>query len=347
MEYDIRLCRKDEVNKLLNFIEKYWNSSHIFLNDRELLDWQHLEGGHYNFVVANHKLSNEFHGILGFISPGYFASQKVIKHDHLWLAIWKVERSLVKSNSLGIDLLTFLKREYAPVVISAIGINGGVSNLYRLMGFKVDKLVQSFLLSNKKRVFNIARVPHIMQTELQNGRDEAFKTQIDVIEIKQKDLTNLRIEAFKFLRNFGACYLNKRFFEHPTYSYLIYCVKKEQVTLCLFVGRILEVDGSKCFRVVDFWGLENSCEDFYPAFQKILSQLDCEYVDIISSKIDFLKLHKIGFKENNDNCYAPHLFEPFCNHRIEVSYASTMGDVIVFKADSDLDRPSLRKNNVQ
>lgn len=57
--YNIHFCSIGEVDKLVDFLKKYWRENHIFVLSRKLLDWQHLDEGNnrYNFVVAKEKFN--------------------------------------------------------------------------------------------------------------------------------------------------------------------------------------------------------------------------------------------------------------------------------------------------
>jgi hypothetical protein len=340
MKYTIRLCRRDELDKLTDFIRRFWKSNHVFLNEKKLLDWQHLEEHNYNFVVANYEPKDEFHGVLGFISPQFFSNGKVSELEHIWLAIWKVEKSLSVSNSIGIDLLNFIKERYRPKIISAIGINREVWHVYRLLGFKVGKLCQGYILNPKYKDFKIAQVKNFQDpgVKFEDPVNEASIIQ----ELDLEKLSELRLADTSFKRCFGYEYIKQRFLNHPIYSYNVYAVRRGDLLLTIFIARIAMVSSSKCLRIVDFWGLENSDKNLYQAFVKLIVKEDCEYIDVISSKSDFTQLAKIGFTLNTEDSYVPHLFEPFLSDRSEVMFATNVDDdVPMFKADSDLDRPNI------
>lgn len=340
MKYTIRLCRKDELDKLSDFIRRFWKSNHIFLTATDILDWQHLEGKNYNFVVANYEPNDEFHGILGFIYPEFFCNGKVLNSEQIWLAIWKVEKSLSVSNSIGMDLLNFIKDRYRPKIISAIGINKEVLYVYRLLGFKVGKLCQGYILNPRKKNFSIAQLKNHQNStvEFKNFLDE--KIAIEKVDLEKLGKLDLTPNFFK--RCFGHEYIKQRFLNHPTYFYNVYAIRQSNLLLSIFITRISRVSGFKCLRIVDFWGLENSNETFYEAFIKLIEKEDCEYIDVISSKTDFAQFANIGFILNTEDSYVPHLFEPFSSNRSEVMFATSVDfDVSMFKADSDLDRPNI------
>ena len=142
--YEIRLCKAKEIGLLKSFLKNSWSKDHIFLRDQDLLDYQHKAHDVYNFVVAYHLETNCFHGILGVVSPDFYTCRKINKNQDIWLAIWKVDKSLAKSNYLGMEMLEYIEAEFTPKSISAIGINEEVALLYKLMGFKTRQMKQWF-----------------------------------------------------------------------------------------------------------------------------------------------------------------------------------------------------------
>jgi hypothetical protein len=339
MAYQIRLCRKDELPKLKCFLSRYWRSNHIFLNNQNLLDWQHLEGNNYNFVVANFEETDEFHGILGFISPEFFSQGKVVSSGHVWLAIWKVEKSLAVSKSIGIDLLNFIKDNYNPKNISAIGINKEVSFVYRLLGFRVGKLVQGFIINDSMENFNIAQIAKHNSSMIIN--ETMIESEIEIKKIGDEELLSMNYSSMNADRFFGINYLNQRYINHPCYSYSFYIVRRNKTVLALFIARVVEVCKSRCLRIVDVWGLNNLDSNLCRQFKEILTQENFEYVDVVASPADFFKLENVGFRANTAESFVPHLFEPFVASSSEVMFAtSSKDDISMFKADSDLDRPN-------
>ena len=73
--------------------------------------------------------------MLGIISPDFYVDRKIGKGQHVWLAIWKVDKDIARY-SLGMDMLEFVETEFSPKSISAIGINNTVALLYKLVGSK-------------------------------------------------------------------------------------------------------------------------------------------------------------------------------------------------------------------
>ena len=88
-DYELRFCRVDEKEKLVEFLRQYWREDHIFVLRPDLLDWQHLDrkNNRYNYVVAEYRRSGEFHSILGFVPSSQYDDK--IEKMEVWPCIWK------------------------------------------------------------------------------------------------------------------------------------------------------------------------------------------------------------------------------------------------------------------
>ena len=157
-EYEIRFVRSSEHQLLVDFIARCWKNDHVFVRDKEILDFQHLSDSIYTFVGAFSTTDNKLHAVLGFISPTFYAHQEVKIGDDIWLAIWKVDKTLSKNSSLGLDILDYLKRQVRPSTITGIGMNKMVEGLYRLLGYKTGVLTQVYLLNPSYESFKIANI---------------------------------------------------------------------------------------------------------------------------------------------------------------------------------------------
>ena len=220
MSYSIRFCKKEEHDKLVGFIKTDWNVDHIFVKNPEILKWQHLQDDQYNFVVANHDLTDKFHAVLGIVSASFFAEGKLKQGDDLWLAIWKVNKDLAEDKSIGTELLEFVKSTLSPRTVSAIGINSQVAMLYRLMGFQVEHLFQSFILNANMKEFNIANIEkkHLNESR-ENSVTQIASTSIQFEEISSKDLLDYSSVARQQLPRKTIEYVIGRYVNHPKYSY--------------------------------------------------------------------------------------------------------------------------------
>ena len=336
--YEIRLCRLDEKEIFKDFIRKYWSEDHIFVCNDDVLNFQHKEVSHYNFVVAYHLATSSFHGVLGFISPSYYANGCVQKRDDLWLALWKVEKSLAETDSLGLDLLEFLDSQYTPHSISAIGINDNVALLYKLLGFKIGTMRHWFILNDSNSSFAIANI----HNPLPISETISESSVVSIRKIALGELDALRQTNGRSSVKGSLSYLKSRYLHHPTYTYEYYAITDNGQLLGDFVGRRIDANSTSCLRITDMHLFVDQKTSLRNAFQKCLVAEHLEYLDLLVFGDIGFHPEILGFSENDQNNYVPHLFEPFSSEKREVILAYRSNDPFsCFKGDSDLDRPNL------
>jgi|TARA_B100001964_G_scaffold181043_1_gene200168 hypothetical protein len=337
MKYDIRLCKLNEKKKIIDFIRKYWKKNHILAKNEKLLNWQYKGKNCYNFVVANHINLNEFHAILGLISPSFFIKEKILNHDHIWLSIWKVENSLIEEKSLGIKLLDFVNKYYKPNSISAIGINSDVTKVYKFIGFKTGVLKHYYIKNSNLKIFKIAKFSK--RTILQeNDLVECF---YKIKKINYKNLNKLKKQINKISKLKNYIYLVNRYLNHPIYKYCFLTLYQGKKLISLIIARTINQNMSKCLRIVDVINLQSITLSIKTAFEKYLALNELEYVDFLHYGTSENEIKNLGFCEKERDSIIPTLFEPFLfeNKNIAFAYLSK-NDFYIFKGDSDLDRPN-------
>lgn len=335
--YEIRLCKVEEIDLLRAFLETSWSKNHIFTKNKDVLDFQHRALDNYTFVVAYYSETNCFHGVLGIISPDFYVDRKIGKGQDVWLAIWKVDKDIAKSNSLGMDMLTFVETEFSPKSISAIGINNTVALLYKLVGFKTKTMNQWFLpnrkiVEPKLLVGDVPEHQHSLLDSLDLVIDVGMELQGEV----QQFLSKCRAR-----RNFS--YIFQRYLKHPTYKYNVYVFKKnESAIYAVAVGRKVTVDGANAFRLTEMFIDPDYSSDLGGSLSVLMERNEYEYIDFLEYGFASEPLIEMGFLKCSDRLFVPHLFEPFVAERSEVKIAfKSDKPFICTKGDSDLDRPNL------
>lgn len=339
--YTIRTIFSKEYYNIVDFLKKHWSENHIFVQNKDLLDWQHLSRDSYNFVGAFEKGTGQLHGILGFISPSFYVNRTIKTNEDLWLAIWKVDKSNARINSLGLDLLEYIKHNYHPRSISAIGINRTVEGLYKLLGYRTGVLCQMFVMNPFVETFLIATVK-----ESEEGSRFESCNDVRIRLIERKLLDGYRILFKTTPHNKSLEYVAARYFAHPIYKYHIcvaeYLVENDIVPICLFVFRRININNSSCLRIVDAFGLQGISCSLRAALERFLSEQNAEYIDIMCDGYHVPLLKKAGFILNTATNYVPHYFEPFDPAQQIVRFATSSKEKYdIFKGDSDLDRPNI------
>lgn len=335
--YEIRLCKIEEIDLLIAFLHNSWSEDHIFLKNKEVLNFQHQTLDSYNFVVAYHCETNCFHGVLGIISPDFYTDRKIGEGQHVWLAIWKVNKEIAKINSLGMDMLEYVETQFSPKSISAIGITDTVSLLYKLMGFQT-KTMNHWFLPNKNIV-----VPKLLVGDLQNSNYQPEHSSDIILEcgVEQESEIQNFLSKNKARRNFR--YIVQRYLKHPSYNYSIYGFKKLNAAIyAIAVGRPVSGNGAKAFRLTElFYELDHS-SNVGVGLNELMVNNGYEYIDFLEFGFDTQSLVNAGFIQCTDHRFVPHLFEPFVAERRDVKIAFKSKEAFsCTKGDSDLDRPNL------
>jgi len=338
--YEIRLCKANELDLLKNFLRQSWSQNHIFLDDNNFLDFQHKSLIGYNFVVAYHVVKKEFHGILGIVSKSHYSKLRIVKDDDIWLAIWKVDKDLSDSHSLGSDLLKYVERVYRPNSISAIGINESVSSLYKLFGYSIKTMNQWFIPNYhyKNNHLIVGKIP-IKKERLRDYKEPAKIPITKEIGFNLNSFSNFLI---KNKTKKDQAYILSRYNNHPSYSYkCLGFFDIDQRILGFAVGRVVTGGTSKAMRLTELFF---ESEDFFnlsESFQMYLVKNNLEYIDFLEYGFDDISLESIGFIKSSDSLFVPHHFEPFEAERKKVMIAfKSKTPFNCTKGDSDLDRPN-------
>ena len=335
--YEIRLCKSEEIDLLTVFLKNSWSANHIFTKNNDLLNFQHRALDSYTFVVAYHSETNCFHGVLGIISPDFYVDRKIGKEQHLWLTMWKVDKNIAESNSLGMDMLSYVESELSPKSISAIGINNQVALLYKLIGFKT-KTMNQWVLPNRNIVD-----PKLLIGDLPECLNQS--------SISSDLVVDCGIEQESYIREFlthgrarrSSSYIVQRYLKHPTYKYSVYAFKKiESSIYAVAVGRKVTANGANAFRLTELFFDSNYSSSIGASLRLLMDHNGYEYIDFLEYGYELQSLIEIGFIRCSEQLFVPHLFEPFIAERSEVKIAfKSCEPFICTKGDSDLDRPSL------
>lgn len=331
--YKIEILKKKEISTLQYFIKNNWQENHVFVKSKELLLWQHSSNENLNYVIALN-LNQEIIGVLGFIPTTHFDSQLGSGEIDIWLALWKADTSYP---GVGMDLLHHLEKLYKPLSIGSIGINDKVEKLYKILKYKTGTWNQYCFFNSKIKKFQIATVGKLL-TQFKKGNFS--KQYIRTIS----DLTQLEVFPESLYRPLKSInFLINRYVKHPFYKYQFWGIYEEDRVVCILVTRKIELEGSSCIRIVDVLGDLSKAENISSDFDKILQEENAEYVDFINYGIDEQVFLNMGFLKRDDMITIPNYFEPFLKDSIDVKFAykSDFEPYIIFKGDSDQDRPNV------
>ena len=332
--WNIDFCRLNEVDQLKEFIDKKWSKNHILTRCDDLLFFQHLTDDKINFLIAKDDEGN-IGGILGFILNKKYDSQ--IKFLDIWGAIWKVDETNPNTNGLGYLLYKYLIKTLNPDLYGALGVSQIAMNFYKILNYKVGIMNHYYLLNDSTKSFNIAKV----------GINSDYKSFKDINNYTLRVVEDISCVELKhqYKPQKTIKYLINRYKKHPVYNYIFMGIYRENVIVSIFVCRKIDINNSGCFRIVDIYGnIDNIDGSIFSQLQDFLKNEKAEYIDCINFGIDDSIFNKIGFEklDHEGKTIIPNYFEPFeqRNIQLEFAYKSNYENVVIFKGDSDQDRPN-------
>lgn len=346
MTYEIRIANENDRKKLTKFIDEYWKQNHIFVNNKELLDWQHFDcvRKRYNFVIGIEKKTDLIHAILGFIPLTQFDSD--IELERLcWMAIWKVQDA-ARGNNLGRHLLSYLEEIIKPNVLSAIAASEMSLSLYQARGYQIGRLNHYFILNPQKKYFQLAIVNNLARfCTVQNTQDSDKRLE----QTSENDITNGTANCFlaqKELPRKSLAYLINRYCQHPFYCYQLFRIIEGFDTIGIIVTRICSHGTHRAIRIVDFVGPSDALCGLQNQWIYLLKNVDAEYIDFYNAGINENDLIASGFtrRKADDDIVIPNHFEPFSRKNVEMNYmiSTPVGQPYrIVKGDGDQDRPNI------
>ena len=327
----ISLCKHEELDYLQQFIAEKWKKNHILATNCSLMDFQHRAKDNYNFFIAHGNTANDYSAILGFIPLSKFDNNLEGYRD-FWLAIWKVDEAIA-TPIIGFMLLKSLEKKFNPISIGAIGINQEVKKLYKALKYQTGKLTHYYYLNKDINIFRIARVFEKLEKKKINTSAYKIERVIDLATFS--DLKH-QYHPFKSIE-----YIQNRYLNHPIYTYQLFGVFFKNKIECIFITRKIAIKGSACIRIIDVYGDLRNVGQIESELDKLLTIENAEYIDCLNYGISQKTFLNMGFFVR-ENIIIPNYFEPFeqTNVDIEFAFSSKSDEYVIFKGDSDQDRPN-------
>lgn len=325
----IRFAKINDIKNITKFIDDYWKKNHILSRNESFFKYQHLQGDEVTYVISED--NKNINAILGFIPYGES------KRD-LMLALWKAIHT--EDPFLGVKLLRYLIDNGDARIVSSVGINKKTIGIYKYLGYFVGKMKHWYRLNNKEE-YLIAKIEEKIISEFGLESQYYLEKYRDFDEVENN--FDFELYAKSGVKPFKEkSYIKKRYFEHPIYKYDVYGVRDEDnLVKSIIVTRIQECNNSKALRLIDCIGDFSVFKNIVFELDKIIKELDCEYVDIYECGIDeniFIESGWINVEETKN--VIPNYFSPYVPANIDIYYFSTDKDVILFNGDGDQDRPS-------
>ncbi|MFK7825811.1 MAG: hypothetical protein AB8G05_16780 [Oligoflexales bacterium] len=335
----IEICRKEDTDKVMDFLGEYYRPGHVLSVNKKVFHEQYFNptSGTYNIVVAK-SCDSEIFGMLGYIETKKFDSS-LESENSLWLATWQVNPN-TRIPSLGIMLLNYLRRNNKHKSIAVAGVNPKHDRMYKAMGFKVIKFRHHYIPNLTINDFKIAHLPKLERVTSKDHDEYRFELANPTTFLEEAPQLHLSYEPRKSARYFLSRYLC-----NPLYEYQVYFAKRGAKNIGYIATRLVPLKEGKVIRLVDMQLSFELIPYYRSAFQRLVIENDCEYIDLLQVGVPAKMLQESGFMEVDKDSeeIIPNHLDPIVkiNNFVTICYKNqNMENFVAFKADGDQDRPN-------
>lgn len=327
----IRMATAADEPRIVDFIRENWKGNQTLVNSPEIFRYQYMTYTDCGFVIAEE--DGQIIGIKGYVPMNRTENPDVAAA----LAI------VVKNNHpmLNMEIQRFLEKQTNSRAMYSTGLNPNTAaRIYPLFRYKVDKLKQYYMLSDKED-YKVASIAH--KELLPAGGSDTLRLFRGLEEMQRC----FHSEAFASQQPYkDDSYLLYRYFAHPIYHYDVYGVfpTGEDTARALVVGREIDVDGTCVLRIVDYIGDRSRIPHIGSALRRLLEEKNYEFLDFMCYGLPEEDLEAAGFsrRQEQDENIIPNYYEPFVRKNVDiVFFAKKIDGLLICKADGDQDRPNV------
>lgn len=338
--YDIHICKIEEIDEVISFIDNYWQKNHILTESKKLLDWQHYDekNSRYNFVIAKSRKTGEIHGLIGFILSSIYDNE--IKTPIRWGAIWKI-REDVAVKGLGLALKGYMEIMVPVQYIGGVGLSKYSKAIDTKLGEKMGKLSQYYIANPDIKEFELIGNPEFPDTvSMELDKKKHFLT------LSEKEFCETAYSIEKYIMPYKSIkYYVNRYYRHPIYDYGFIGICDDTGMIAVFVYRKCMVGSCAGIFIVDYIGSPVAIAGCYNLFLNFLRNENAEHISFPCSGMQDIWLRQAGFKLREDSdVVLPVYYEPFVRSNVDLDYHfwtnNDFSDEIIVKGDADQDRPN-------
>lgn len=332
--YDFMLAKTDDVDDIMRFYDAYWPGNKLLAKDKDFLIWMFglPDSDRLTFVIARERKSGKIAAIIGYVQQDpvieqadIFGAAVLAADDALPMLGTEIDHRLTSMVPFRSYHSIGMHEDSTFILAKRIGKKrtGYLDHYYRL-----NENLDSYRIA----VVNHKGIPVLTQT----GILREFSS--------FSDFENAYLDEHpERMPHKSLWYIRHRFYDHPVYKYHLVGIDVDGRCPAFFVYRIVEVDGSKVVRIVDYTGNIEHIRKVGSEWDRIIKDYGAEYVDFYCTGIPDEIMSSVGFikREKDDTNIIPNWFEPFEQKNIEISFATYADEGIVFcRSDAEMDRPN-------
>ncbi|MBD5522985.1 MAG: hypothetical protein HDR04_00915 [Lachnospiraceae bacterium] len=326
---EIRLAKREDIPRVMEFIREYWGSNHILANKPEFMEYQHIDRNDmFTYIIAEE--NGKIYGVEGYIPMNGMYTPDIAG------ALWKVIPSnyFMLGKAIRDSLMEITNCRY----MCSPGINMNTSGrVLGMYGQYVEKMNHYYRIRNLDE-YHIAI---IKEKKFCSGyKNGNYLKHVEDFHDMFAYLTEEYLATKTPYKD--KKYIKHRYFDHPVYQYDIYeIVNKERRSFVIM--REVEVNHSKAAKIIDYIGEDEDLIGLEGEWDRILEERGYEYIDFYCYGISDDIMCQSGFikRESNDVNIIPNYFEPFEARNVDIYFVSNVLDKLhLYRGDGDQDRPS-------
>lgn len=328
-EYSFRLALPEDKDAILTFMNTHWGSRHPLVNLPDYFSYYYQNGkehpDHLNFALCLTQ-AGQIAAICGFIPSS-------LSGDDVWISIWCADK---KAKGSGLELMSKMPQLTGAHRTSCNNIRPNTIPFYEFLGYTGARMNHFYRLA-PRREYRVAQIKDA--TILPVGGDGVLRRfeSFDLLKAHFSD-TGTRYPVK------DLWYLERRYFHYPRQSYLVYGGFLGADCPLLFCLRRVEVEGRFVLRLVDVVGDHRLMPRFGAALDRLLEELQAEYIDCYCWGVPVETMAAAGFCERAEDStnIIPHYLTPPLYENVEYYlFTSNPKNFTMFRADGDQDRPNI------
>ena len=326
----IRRAQQEDIPIIMKFIELYWRKDHIMAYDRLFFEWQYVDDGKVNFYIGIDEQQKKIYGIQGFIMYNHLPSPDISG------SILKTIKS--EKIFLGQELQQVMLEELNVRYACSVGLSAKAEKIFRLQNYNIIELSHFYRLQDREEY----KIATIGSKKIIAAEDYGYTLKrISTVDEMKDIIPEKNILDGLLSKDYN--YIEKRYFNHPIYQYDIWKIVQPNGSAdSVLITRNETYDGQVCCKIVDFYGKTEQISYLAAPLDKLMDDMNIEYIDSYSTGIPDSIYEKGGFCkcEEDDENIIPNYFHPFARKNIRLSMVDPQIEgLIMFRGDGDQDRP--------
>ncbi len=331
----IRFATIEDIPRIMKFIDEHWKKNHIMATNRILFEFQHVENDEVHYVIAEDSESKYIYGTMGYILMN--------RSEHPDIFTMMIQTLGGSGHELlGDEMSQFLREELSVRYVLAVGVNKRYAKAISIIEENSVDILQQYYRLNDRTSYHICKIVNKCIPDVEKSVTCTLNL-LSSGEEFQACVSETMLAKLKPYRD--SQYVCHRYFEHPFYHYHAYAIQIGGVCEGVLIGREMTVEETRCFRIVDYYGEDDTLRKIGVALDQLMKEKDYEYIDFCCYGMEESVLQEAGFLDaKKDNNIIPYYFEPFEQKMVDIYiYCDGLSDVRVYKAFSDQDRPNILK----